>query len=236
MAKKKVKKKGFIVIILTLYLIIMTFYYAYMMPVKNIIVKDNNIVSDNEIINLANINNNTKLFFMNTNKVIRDIKSNPIVNDVKIKRWFNGDVTIIIKENKILFYNVLKKVYVLSNGVESENVNINGIPNLINYVPDDIYKGLINKMSEIDSNIISYISEIEYSPLQILDKDKNENITVDDERFLLRMNDKNHVYINLPNFEKLSKYEEYYAEIGEDKKGTFLLDSKSDNVIHKLFE
>lgn len=235
--KKKLKKKGFIVIVLALYLAIMAFYYVYKMPVKNVIVKGNNIVSDTEIIKLAGMDNTTKLFFLNKGKVLNDIKSNPVIKNVVLKRNFNGDATIIVEENKVLFYNQLNKTYVLSNNQEIENIdNILGIPVLINYVPSEVYSGLIAKMSDVEDNIIKHISEIEYSPLQIMDKDKDEYVTVDSERFLLRMNDGNYVYINLPNFEKLSRYEQYYVTIGDNKKGIFELDSKSDNVIHKLFE
>ena len=98
-------------------------------------------------------------------------------------------------------------------GKTSENVITKlGIPTLINYTPSDIYDNLIKKLNNINIDILKKVSEIEYSP-----DIKNEKV-IDKNRFLLRMNDGNYIYINLANMDNLNKYEEIYATLDENKK------------------
>ena len=58
---------------------------------------------------------------------------------------------------------------------------------------------------------------------------------IDEYRFLLRMNDTNHVYVNIINMERLNDYEEIFATVG-DIRGTVYLDSyNADNIIFEAF-
>ena len=88
-----------------------------------------------------------------------------------------------------------------------------GIPTLINYIPENIEKNFVNKLSNVDSEILSMISEIEYS-----------KTTYDDKRFLLYMNDGNMVYITVSKAELLNKYVEIIKKV-DNKKGILYLDS-----------
>ena len=72
------------------------------------------------------------------------------------------------------------------------------------------------ELSEIDSDIISSISEIEYNP------DIKDEVTINEGRFILRMNDGNHIYIDIVNFENLNKYKIIYSSL--DEKGVLHLD------------
>ena len=106
-----------------------------------------------------------------------------------------------------------------------------GIPTLINYTPNDIYENLMKKLSSVDINILKMVSEIEYAP-----DIKNEK-TIDKNRFLLKMNDGNYVYINLANMDNLNKYEEIYATLNENEKGVLNLDSSSNNgIVFQTFD
>ena len=108
--------------------------------------------------------------------------------------------------------------------------NTLNIPILINYTPSDIYDNLIKKLSNIKIDILKHVSEIEYSP-----DIKNEKV-IDKNRFLLRMNDGNYVYINLANMDNLNKYEEIYTTLDENKKGILNLDSTSKGVVFQPFD
>ena len=79
-------------------------------------------------------------------------------------------------------------------------------------------ENLIKKLSSVDINILKMVSEIEYAP-----DIKNEK-TIDKNRFLLKMNDGNYVYITLTKMELLNKYNEAITKV-EGKKGTLYLDS-----------
>lgn len=227
--KKRINKKGLLVVILALYLIIMAFYYVWKLPVKTIIVKGNNLVNDNVIINAAGLDSNTKLLILSQKKVEDDVSRIPLIDKVEVKKVLDGSIIINVKEAKVLFYNKLNNNYVLSNKKETLDIENNlGIPTLNNYVPSDIYNNLITKLSKIDIDIIYLISEIEYNP------DIKNDITIDGNRFLLRMNDGNTVYINLANIDKLSNYKEIYSTL--DGKGILNLDSSSDKVIFTSYE
>lgn len=228
---RKLNKKALLVIVLTLYLFIMAFYYCFNLPIKSIVIKGNTNTLDEEIIKLGNINSYNKILGLNIKKVKNDIMENKAITSVKIKKQLNGTLLIDVKEQNILFYNLLNKVYVYENGKNSENVsNKLGIPTLINYTPSDIYDNLIKKLNNINIDILKKVSEIEYSP-----DIKNEKV-IDKNRFLLRMNDGNYIYINLANMDNLNKYEEIYATLDEKQKGILNLDSTSKGVVFQPFD
>lgn len=225
---KKIRIMGLLFLLLFIYLILTLIYYFLKMPIKNINIKGNYILTDTKIISEANINYKDSIFKISTNKIKKDLEKDPLINKAYIKRKFNGTIEIEIEENKILFLNSLSKKLVLSNGEEIESSNeYIGYPILINYVPSEIYNNLINSLSKVDDSNYQMISEIEYSV------DKYEDTVIDDERFLLRMKDGNTIYINLVNLDKLNKYQEIYSVL-EDK-GILYLDSSSSNFIFKKY-
>ena len=106
---------------------------------------------------------------------------------------------------------------------------LDGVPTLINYVPDTLYDRLVEELASIDKNVLTLISEIEYQPWQ------SNDVMIDDTRFFLRMTDGNSVYVNLINLQKLNTYIEIFASL-EDKKGILYLDSSSDKISFSLYE
>ena len=221
--KKKIRLSGVIFMLLTIYLFGMLLYYFITLPVKSINIKGNSLLTDSQIISESKIDYNNSIFKLSTNKI-----KNPLVESVNISRNLKGTINIEIKESKILFYNVLTKKLVLSNGKEMDDTGrYVGFPVLVNYVPSNIYKTLIKSLAKIDDSNYKMISEIEYSVEKYNDK------VVDEERFLLRMIDGNTIYVNLVNIEKLNKYQEIYAALQD--KGTLYLDSSSKNYVFKKY-
>ena len=104
---RKLNKKALLVIVLTLYLFIMAFYYCFNLPIKSIVIKGNTNTLDEEIIKLGNINSYNKILGLNTKKVKNDIMENKAITSVKIKKQLNGTLLIDVKEQNILFYNLL---------------------------------------------------------------------------------------------------------------------------------
>ena len=228
--RKKPRIRGFILFFLVLYLIAMIIYYILMMPIKNIVVKDNKLVTEKQIIDVINIDETTPLFKINSHVLRKKLKKNiPLINDCKIKANIFGKVTITVEENKILYYDLRDDKLVLSNNTKiKDDKKYIGYPTLVNYVPSDIIEEFVKGFSKIDNDIIMMISEIEYSP------DRYNETIIDDERFILRMNDGNKVYINIVNIEKLNKYQTIYATVGSG--GILYLDSSSKNYIFKTKE
>lgn len=195
-------------------------YYVFSAPIKNIVIKGNDLVSDYEIIEIANIKKYPSIFTLNIDKVKDSIKSLDLINDVKIKRNLKFQLIIEVHELKaICVNNTTKKVY-LENGtmVDDSNVFI-GIPVIINYTPEDVLKDFLKGLGELDEGTLSAISEIFYDPSV-----NENNETMDNTRFLLKMNDGNMVYINTKKISSLKHYQKIYASLN-DKKGLLHLDS-----------
>ena len=233
--KVKVKKfsfKRFIILVLLLYVIGYSGYYIFKMPIKNIYIKGTNYITDNEIINAANIKHYPPIFKTTSSSLTKKIKNNiSLVKNVKIRKSIFGKLTIDIEEYKILFYNLNTNKIVLEDNKEiEEDSKYKGIPTLINYVPDNIYKRLTKALLKVDANILSSISEIEYSP------SKSNDEIIDDTRFILRMNDSNTVYANLLNIKNLNHYNEIYSTLNDEKGYLYLDSSNEENFYFQKYE
>ena len=228
--RRKLNWKAIILLLLIIYLIVMLFYTIFTMKIKNIYIIVTNLLTDNEIIETAGIKDYPAIFGTSTNKLKERISELELVDQVEIKKTLTGKLTIEITEATPLFYNRNTNKVGLSNMKEVEsNSKYLGLPTLINYVPTDILNDFIESLKEIDTDIIKMINEIEYDP------DISNDIVIDEYRFLLRMNDTNHVYVNIINMERLNDYEEIFATVG-DIRGTVYLDSyNADNIIFEAF-
>ena len=148
--KKKIRLSGVIFMLLTIYLFVMLLYYFITLPVKSINIKGNSLLTDSQIISESKIDYNNSIFKLSTNKIKNNLLKNPLVESVNISRNLKGTINIEIKESKILFYNVLTKKLVLSNGKEMDDAGrYVGFPVLVNYVPSEVYKNLINSTVDI---------------------------------------------------------------------------------------
>ncbi|MBO4601096.1 MAG: FtsQ-type POTRA domain-containing protein [Bacilli bacterium] len=227
--KPRINKIALVVIILFVYLVFSFGYYLWSLPIKNIYIFGNTYLSDATIIETSGIKNYPSLMKVSRRKIRKKLKQNEFIDDVSIKKNVFGKITITVKESKPLFINRSTNKIVLLNG-KSVDDNINAhIPTLINNVPNDVYEKLIERFNEVDYNIILQISEIEYSPNII-----NEKV-IDAERFYLRMNDGNSVYINPINIKRLNNYFEAYDYLPDGAKGTFYFDSNSNNIMFKIY-
>ena len=228
--RRRLNLKAVIILLLIIYLIVMILYTIFTMPIKNIYITGTTLLTDNEIIEAAEIKDYPAIFKTSKKKLEEKISSLELVESVEIDKTLTGKLTIKIKEATPLFYNRNTNKVVLSSKKEVETSSkYLGIPTLINYLPTDLLNVFIDAFSEIDPDIIKMINEIEYDP------DISNDIVIDEYRFLLRMNDTNHVYVNIINMERLNDYEEIFATVGE-LHGTVYLDSyNADNIIFEAF-
>ncbi len=209
--KRKLKLKRIIITILIISIIILSFLYLKTLPIKNIYIIGNNILSDKEIINISNITNYPSFIETTSNKIENKLLKNSYIKEVKVKKKIWGKVYIYITENKILaLYN--NKLLLEDSSYIENNYNITTAPIITNDI-SNIEDKFIKKFSLLNNDILLKISEITYAP--------NE---VDNERFILKMNDGNMVYITLTKITKLNKYNSIYSKL-EGKKGIIYLDS-----------
>jgi cell division septal protein FtsQ len=218
--KKKIKKKTKIkiipILILLLLLVIVFFLVSFFMKVKirNIYVYGNSNVSEQKIIELANLENYPSFIGTSTNGIKKKIKKNPYIQEVIVKKGLISAIKIYITEYDFLFIKENENKVVVDFNKELDSiVGLKGVPTLVNYVPDTIYKSFVEEMKNIASKTRSRISQIEYAPNDY-----------DTKRFLLYMNDGNLVYLTISRFNLINKYDEIYPTLG-GKKGVLYLDS-----------
>lgn len=217
---KKVKKKvkvrilPFLIVFICMGLLFLFGKALLEMPIFNIIVTGNDMITDQEIIELAEIEEYPSFLLTFSTSIEKKIESSPWISSCKVSKGFFGKVKIKVNEAIPLFEKVEEKLVVLSNSKEIPSDDYNyPITGLLNHVPSTKYKTLIKQMNKINSSVRYLISEMTYLPN---DQDKD--------RFLLYMSDGNYVYLTLTKFEHINYYEQVLEKL-DGRKGILYLDS-----------
>ena len=194
--KRRIKVKNILICFIILFGIGGLFYYAIHMPVKNIYIIGNQIVSDEEVLKMSTLEEYPSFLLTKKSTIISYLKKNQYIESVRVKKKFGNIIEVYIKEYDPIAVNKNNQL-ILSNGVLLENAyNLSDFPLLINEIQDKkIYLNFCKKLSRVHDSILRQISEIEYAPVE-----------VDQDRFLLYMNDSNLVYITLTRINKLNYY------------------------------
>ena len=210
--KRKLNKKRFFMFLIFLSLFCIFLYYIFNVNIKNIYIKGNNYLTDQEIIDIAKISDYPNSI-KNLSVTIKDnlTKNKYILTCSVRKNILLNKVYIKVKENYPLFYYEPENKIVLYNGEKTDELE--PIVTVINKIPDVIYKKFLKIMQNIDINVIYRMSQIEYKP--------ND---VDDERFFILMNDGNYVYLTLNKGLSINKYFDIIKSF-DNKKGILYLDS-----------
>ena len=211
-SKRKLNKKR-ILLFLCFSIILAFFSYKIInMNIKNIYISNNSFLKDQEIIDIALLNNYPRSIENMSYSIKKRLEKNKFILEATVeKKDFFSSVYIKVKENYPLFYYQVEDKIVLYNGKKIDDRY--SVPTVINQIPNTVYDSFLKKMQKIDKPILERISEIQYAP--------NE---VDQERFFLLMNDGNYVYININKFLTLNKYFDMLKSF-DNKKGILYLDS-----------
>ena len=192
--RRKIKYKNLLIILILFVLSISLITQILNKKITNIYVVNNTYYTDQEIIDKASLHNYKRVITFSKKSVIKKLKKDNYIKDVKIKRNNFGTKLIInITENRPILYYDYESSILLADGTKvnmQDNVAI-----LINQVPKDKLSKLLNKLNSIDINVLNRISEIKYVPTE-----------VDEDLFYLTMNDGNYIYINFYTFYKLDDY------------------------------
>ena len=221
MAKKIVKKTkvkiiGLLIVLLVLLGLFFGVYFLLQVKTKNIIIRGNEYLNDDYIIDLAGIGKYPGFISFNSLRAEKKVKKSKYISSCDIKKKWGFILEVNINENKALFYDTNKNKYILETNeiVDDEEISHEfRVPRLLNYVPDKKYNKFVKKMSNVKDDILSRISDIEYQPN---DYDKD--------RFLLYMDDGNMVYLTLTKFNTINHYNEVLTQL-EGHKGILYLDS-----------
>jgi len=212
--RKVLKKKNILISFIVLLFLGCLFYYVFTMPVRNVYISGNYLVSDEEIRTLAGLQEYPSFLLSKKSEMKNNLEKNQYIDSVRISKKFGNIISIFVKEFRIVAISVDYKL-ILSNGLKIDNnYDITDVPILVNEISnEDVYHHFVRKFENIESDILRQISQIEYSP-----------VDVDDERFLLYMNDGNLVYITLTKINKINRYNAIKDKIG-DKRGVIYLDA-----------
>ena len=117
--KEKNKKKNKIIKVIVILVLFATAIALFMMSsvfnIKQIIVTSNSKIKSQEIINLSTLTPGTNMFKTTNSMIKNNLKTNPYIEDVKIKRNINGTVTLDIQERKPTYMLKFTNSYVYIN-------------------------------------------------------------------------------------------------------------------------
>lgn len=214
--KKKLKLSSFLLVLCVLIGLVFCAFLILMIPVKNILVLNNNYLNDDYILSLGEIRDYPKFFLTRSSKVESNIRKSKYIKKVKLNKKIGFVFELNVIENTPLFFDMNRNKYIFDNGdgVTDDEISHNfRVPRLLNYIPNKKYHKFIESMIKVKSNTISKISDIEYQPN---DYDKD--------RFLLYMDDGNMVYLTLTKFKMINHYNEVLKQL-DNHKGILYLDN-----------
>ena len=213
--KKKLRLLPFLIFIIVIAVIVFVCLIILDTKVKNIIISGNEVLSDDDIIELAGLTDYPS-FYKTLNMTMKNnISDNPLIKSVDINRSFYHVIEIDVEEYEIFYKREDNGKYVLENKDEItlDKETPYAIRRLINEIPNKILDRFIKYYKRVDLSIREKISEIKYDPNDF-----------DEERFLLYMDDGNSVYITITKFERLNYYNDVLPQL-DGKKGILYLDS-----------
>lgn len=211
---KRLKIGRVFIALLILILILIVIKAISSIPITNIYVSGNSILSDQEIIELASLEKYPSFTSFTTFSIEKKLEKNTYIKSATVKRKNLREIYISVLENKPIIYLDEEEKTVLLDGAKVDYKY--QVPVALNYIPDTLYDKFINKISSLDNDVFNRISEIIYDP--------ND---VDIERFLFYMNDGNRVYLTLKTLNNLNNYFDIMKEVlakYDTDKGTLYLD------------
>lgn len=208
--KKRLKLRRLFLLLLILSVISFACIKYVDVPIMSITIKGNNVLSDQEIIEQAKLDDYPSYFSTFSFMIKKDIMKNPYVKTVKVRKGILN-VKVTITENKVLYIDKKTGNKITENS-EIKDEKIVCAPYLINEVPIDKKEGFIKALGKIDEDVLCQMSEIKYDPNEI-DKD----------RYYVYMNDGNGVYLTVNKFNKINKYNKILENVGKQN-GTIYLD------------
>ena len=209
--KKKINFKKIILLLLLVLVIVLGVASFIKMPLKNIYISGNEILSDYDILEYSELADYPLYFKTYFIDIKKKLLANDYIEEVNIKRKLPSKIYIEIKEYKPLaIYK--DKMILSSKKMVDISSNINYLPYVVNDITP-VYDKFVSSFTKVNNDILLKISHIEYAP--------NE---VDKERFILYMIDSNYVHITLSKIEKINKYNSIVSEL-DGKKGIIYLDS-----------
>ena len=144
--RRKIRYKRILFVLFFLFLIIFLSIKFFNIRITNIYVSGNNILTDQEVIDIAKVSNYPKSINNPTWTIEKRLESNILIKKANVSKN-KGILKINIEENNPLFYDSIDSKTVLS---DKSKIDIKfDTPVLINTISSDIYDEFIDKKSFI---------------------------------------------------------------------------------------
>ncbi len=241
--KKKKKKKRILKILILLVIIIGTIVFALVSPtfnIQTITVQGNTKISTETIISLSQLQTGENIFRNLKSEIINNIKEEPYINSVEIKRVLPGTIEITVEERSVAYQiQVIDSYvyidyqgYILEKSSEQDDVPIlagmatsqNELLNEKRLVSDDITK--LNVILKIVENA---------KKLDIYDLITQIN-TENDEYILYLESEKKYIYLgNGSNIVNKMMYAQIIIENEKGNSGKIMINGDLDNGFNPYF-
>lgn len=210
--RKKKKNNKFAKILILIIIVIATTVFAFVSPIFNIneiVVEGNEKIETETIISLSGLKIGNNIFKNNEQNIINNIKENPYVNNVKIKRVLPTTMEIIIEER-----NVVYQVQVIDSFVYLD------------------YQGYILEKSSQKADV-PLLEGLNTEQEKLLSDKRISNDDMENINAILKITDSAK---NLDLYKEISKIKiengEYILEFENEKKQAYLGDSS--NMTNKM--
>ena len=159
--KKIAKFMGLIIVILTT---IVLFLLSPIFNIKKIEISGNERITEQEIISLLNIKENTNLFKERTNEINKKLSQNAYISNVSINRKIPSTLQITIQERKVAYLLEYGEsyIYIDSQGyiLEISKENIEDIVKITGYETPEEDRIAGNRICNEDLDKLNTISQI----------------------------------------------------------------------------
>lgn len=199
-------------LIILFFIIFVVYFFIPQSQVKDIVVVGNKSIDSQEILNIANIKINDKLPTIHPTLIKSRLEDNEIIKRAYIKKdLVTQKVYIQISEVSGLYYyennNGIYLVDVENKIQRLNNADVN-FPKFVDFfnVKHEYIEDITRELAKVKPSVLSQISEISYAPTKTFLN-----------RFLLKMNDRNYIYMLSNNVaHKLNYYQELRRVIPKD--------------------
>ncbi|WP_047984553.1 cell division protein FtsQ/DivIB [Ornithinibacillus californiensis] len=187
--KKKANKRLVFYLSIFFFLIsIIVYLQSPLSHVKTVAVTGNSFYHEQEVINQSGISQDTNIWTVNKEEVIKTLEKNPLIDTVTVETKLPWTVEIHLKEHERIGYIKKENEYypILGNGAmmpDSETDSLSGdAPLLVNFTVEEVLIEMSQELSKLPKNIRNIISEIHWSPT---DRNKNEIILYMSDGFMV---------------------------------------------------
>lgn len=223
--KKKRKRRNRRIARLVLFLVFISMIIFYLMSdmskVKSLTVKNNMYYSDEQILEIAQVDYDTNYVLTPGFLINYKLKKDPLIHSSSLHKDLHGGFTITVEEEKVIGYlednNHL--LLIQGNGIEKiSNISLKSIPRIGAFSDAQLLK-LDDAFEKVDSSIVTMISEI-----------LPHSETYNDEMVRIVMNDGNRITTSYEGIYLINSYKKILPQL-EGTHVCLFMDELSGNII-----